>query len=203
MHKRSLSILEAFITFAVAGCWFFALVVFLLPKLQCIPRINSAVTWFITGYLVFIPLLLYAIVRVVNEGNRGFSDILSSLAFKPMTKKDWLYALIGTVVAFAGTGLVYGLSIVATRVIGIRAISPSPWFMTIEPFYGYTRLLLLVWFPMFLCNIFGEEIVWRGYIQNRMPHQYSWIVNGSSGSTMIPSLERWYKLSWRHAHHLA
>jgi len=45
-----------------------------------------------------------------------------------------------------------------------------------RPFQGIEKLLLLVWFPMFFFNIVGEEILWRGYIQNRMRGKYTWLL---------------------------
>ena len=47
--------------------------------------------------------------------------------------------------------------------------------MSFEPFTGAERLLLLVWLPMFAMNILGEELLWRGYIQNRLRGQFSWL----------------------------
>ena len=44
-----------------------------------------------------------------------------------------------------------------------------------RPYQGIEKLLLFIWFPMFFFNIVGEEILWRGYIQNRMKSKYAWI----------------------------
>jgi len=44
--------------------------------------------------------------------------------------------------------------------------------MEISPFHGKDALLLLVWLPMFFFNIAGEELLWRGYIQARLPGGY-------------------------------
>jgi membrane protease YdiL (CAAX protease family) len=52
--------------------------------------------------------------------------------------------------------------------------------MKFEPFRGNERFLLLAWLVMFFFNIFGEELLWRGYI---LPRQESslgrsaWIFN--------------------------
>ena len=176
MIKKSVSIWEAFFTFTIASGLFFVLLVTLLPYLRSHFHFNSAVPWFITGFFVFIPLLAYALIRSFLEGNTNITEVFSSLGFKSMSRNDWKYVGLGTLFVFLGTGIVFGLSALLTNLIQIRPISTTPWFMTITPFHGTEQLLLLVWLPMFLLNIFGEEILWRGFIQNRLNTKYAWIL---------------------------
>lgn len=63
---------------------------------------------------------------------------------------------------------------------GIPKIETTPSFMKFEPFQGTERFLLLVWGIMFFFNIFGEELMWRGYILPRQEIRLgknAWIFN--------------------------
>jgi membrane protease YdiL (CAAX protease family) len=73
------------------------------------------------------------------------------------------------------TGLIFFASTLLNKYFGVRLLTTTPWFMEITPFSGIEKLLLLAWLPMFFFNIFGEEMLWRGYIQNRLRGKYSWL----------------------------
>jgi membrane protease YdiL (CAAX protease family) len=62
------------------------------------------------------------------------------------------------------------------RWFGIPMLSTTPWFMEMRPFRGGEKLLLLAWLPMFFFNIAGEELLWRGYLQSRLPGPGAWML---------------------------
>jgi membrane protease YdiL (CAAX protease family) len=152
--------------------YFFLLVLLLIPWLEARFDLNPAMHWFLTGYCLFAPLLGAALLLARREGRALIGE---SLAVKPLGRRDWNYALGGTLLCFALTGLVFGASQAAVRLLGTPPIEPTPWFMAFEPFAGSERLLLLVWLPMFALNILGEELMWRGYVQARLPGRHSWL----------------------------
>jgi membrane protease YdiL (CAAX protease family) len=96
------------------------------------------------------------------------ASIRDALALRPMGRRDWGYALGGTLLCFVLTGGIMAAASAAAGLLGTRPLDPVPWFMAFEPFTGRERLLLFVWLPMFALNILGEELIWRGYIQNRL-----------------------------------
>jgi len=102
--------------------------------------------------------------------------MVKSLNIKPMNKNDWIYAIITTLLVFIFTGLVFGVSIMLHKQFGIQQLNTVPWFMEMHPFQGKEKLLLLVWLPMFVFNILGEELLWRGYIQTRLEGKFAWII---------------------------
>jgi membrane protease YdiL (CAAX protease family) len=54
--------------------------------------------------------------------------------------------------------------------------------MSFEPLTSGRYWLLAVWFPYWIINIFGEEILWRGVMLPRQEAafgKYTWIVHGS------------------------
>jgi membrane protease YdiL (CAAX protease family) len=156
--------------------WFFILLFTLLPWLRHTFAINPALYWFITGYVLFIPIFGYAVIAALREGNRGIRQVMQALNIRGLSRMEWKWSVAGLVMVFAGTGLIFGLSYLLTEVAGIRPLSTTPWFMEMEPFTGRERLLLLVWLPMFFFNIAGEEILWRGYIQTRLDGKHAWLL---------------------------
>jgi membrane protease YdiL (CAAX protease family) len=176
MGRQNLSYLRAVLTFGVATVYFFLLLSLLLPFLKLHFIVNPALYWFITGYFLFVPIFFYAVFMVRREGNKSFKDILFALNIRQYSKRDWVYSIGGLSLAFVGTGLIFGIYSLMNKYFGLRMLSTTPSFMEMHPFQGNEKLLLLVWFPMFFFNVAGEEILWRGYIQNRLQGKYSWVL---------------------------
>lgn len=174
-NEKKVTALEAALTFAAFTAYFYLLLFTLLPFLKAAIVLHPALYWFVTGYFLFVPLLMYALWRTRAEGRRGTRDILAALNVKPFTKRDWRYSLLGLLLGLILTGMIFALSMACSRHLGWRPLSTTPWFMEMRPFAGTEKLLLLlVWLPMFFFNIAGEELLWRGYIQARMRGRYAW-----------------------------
>ncbi len=176
MTKKRITPIKASLIFIIFTAYFFLLLFALLPFLKSNFSMNSAVYWFITGYFLFTPLFAYAVIMVKNEGNRGMKQIIRAFDIKPFTKKDWAYSIVGFLLVLVFTGIIFGSSFVLHRYFGMRLLATTPWFIEVQPFQGIEKLLLLIWLPMFFFNIVGEEILWRGYIQNRLESKYSWLL---------------------------
>ena len=172
-HKQiSLSPSTVILTFGIATlCFYFLLMVF-LPLLKNTFSFHPSITyWFITGSALFVPLFLYAIHMAKKEGNEGINQILLALDVKPFSDRDWIYASTGLSLLFVLDGvIVVVLSLLNTP------LSTGPWFLEIHELVGNERFLLLVWLFMLFFNICGEEFLWRGYLQKRLPGKSSWIL---------------------------
>jgi len=173
--KQQITLLKATVIFGIATAYFFLLLFTLLPFLKANFYFNPALYWFITGYFLFIPLFVYPVYVSKKEGYKKYLQILQSLNIKGFSKKDWTYAILGLISVFIFTGLIFWASTLLNKYFGVRLLTTTPWFMEIIQFSGIEKLLLLVWLPMFFFNIFGEEMLWRGYIQNRLRGKYSWL----------------------------
>ena len=169
-------VLRTVLVFTGFTAYFFLLLFTLYPLLKCHFSWNSALYWFVTGFFLFIPLFLSAIWAVRREGAQAFSELLSGLGVRRLSRKEWYYALGGLGVVFLATGAIFGVSELLHHLWGIRKLSTTPWFMEMAPFRGAEKLLLLVWLPMFFFNICGEELLWRGYLQKRLPRKGLWWV---------------------------
>jgi membrane protease YdiL (CAAX protease family) len=176
MVKKPIRPIKAVAIFLVATAYFFLLLFTLFPFLKSSFSVNPALYWFVTGYFLFIPLFAYALIVAGAEGNHGIRQILLSLNIRSFTKKEWAYSVIGLVIVFATSGLLFWVSSLMSARLGFGPLKTTPWFMEMEPFQGAERLLLLVWFPMFFFNVAGEELLWRGYIQTRLEGRYAWLL---------------------------
>jgi membrane protease YdiL (CAAX protease family) len=175
-EKKELTPLKGAAIFLFFTAYFYFLLFTLLPFLKANFKLNPALYWFITGYFLFSPLLIFAVWRAWNEGNRGLREILKALQVKAFTTLDWKYSIFGLLLVLLVTGGIFGASWLLHRVLGWNMLSTTPWFMTMRPFSGSERLLLLVWLPMFFFNIVGEELLWRGYVQSRLPGKLAWLL---------------------------
>jgi len=174
LPPREISRAGAALVFVSFTAYFYLLLFTLRPFLLAHFTLNPALYWFITGYFLFIPLFLFAARGAFAEGNRGLGAILAALHVRPLTKKDWRYALGGLVLAFALSGLIFAGALLLHRLCGVPMLSTTPWFMEMRPVRGSEKLLLLAWLPMFFFNIAGEELLWRGYLQARLRGRLAW-----------------------------
>ncbi len=174
--KKELTPVKAAAIFIIFTAYFYFLLFTLLPFLKANFTLNPALYWFITGYFLFAPLLLFAVGRAWAEGNRGFGEILKALQVKPFAARDWKFSILGLLLVLLLTGAIFGVSALLHRMLGWKMLSTTPWFMTMRPFAGTERLLLLAWLPMFFFNIVGEELLWRGYVQSRLSGQLAWLL---------------------------
>jgi membrane protease YdiL (CAAX protease family) len=174
--KNKISLLKASSIFIGFTVYFFILLYTLLPFLKANFALNSALYWFITGYFLFIPIFIFSIIATKLEGNKSLKQVIHALNLKTFTNRDWKYAIIGLLLVFVFTGLIFGASFLLNKYFGVKLLTTTPWFMEMHPFRGYEKLLLVIWLPMFVFNILGEEILWRGYIQSRLQGRFSWLL---------------------------
>jgi membrane protease YdiL (CAAX protease family) len=180
---KAISLKLSFLYFGIPSFYFWLLTRYLTPYLNTTLGMHPAMSWFITGFLIFIPLFFAAIVFAKKEGNaESFKVLLKRLRLKNLTTKDWAWAIGGLVATFVCTGLVFGISSMLSNTFGTPALKTSPGFMEFEPFKAGERWMLLVWLSMFFFNIVGEEIYWRGYIMPRQElanGKYAWFINSA------------------------
>jgi len=177
---KSIGLFHSFLLFGIPAALFFVICRVLVPILHLNYGLNPALSWFVGGLMTFVPLFIFAIFLVRKDGFRTNHEILTRFKLKKMTARDWKFTLVGLLLIFLFTGLIMGISKILYLKFGIPEIETTPSFMKFEPFKGNERWLLLVWLFMFFFNIFGEELMWRGYILPRQEMDIgakAWIFN--------------------------
>lgn len=164
---KPISTFRSLLLFGIPSILFLVICRILVPSLHQNYGLHPALSWFIGGLLVFLPLFLLAFYLVRNDGFRTNAEILNRLRIKKMSSRDWKFTLLSTLTIMVLTGAIMGISKFLHIQFGIPEIETTPTFMKFEPFQGNERFLLLVWLVMFFFNIFGEELMWRGYILPR------------------------------------
>jgi membrane protease YdiL (CAAX protease family) len=178
---KAMPLTLSFLYFGIPALYFWLLTNYLTPYLDNTAGMHPAMSWFITGFLIFIPLFSAAYAFAKKEGSaESFKALLERFRLKKFTKKDWAWAIGGLVATFIFTGFIFGISLILSKKFGIPVLRTTPSFMEFEPFKAGERWMLLVWLVMFFFNIVGEELFWRGYIMPRQElanGKYAWIIN--------------------------
>ena len=171
----------SFLYFGIPALYFWLLTRYLTPYLNNTVGLHAAMGWFITGFLIFIPLFFAAYAFTKKEGNiESFKVLSKRLRLKKFTTKDWVWATGGLMATLVFTGLILGISLILSNKFGMPALKTTPSFMEFKPLKAGERWMLLVWLVMFFFNIVGEEIYWRGYIlprQEQANGKYAWFIN--------------------------
>lgn len=116
----------------------------------------------------------------IREEFRGFKltkeTWIQRLRFRKITRRDMLWAIGGLILVGVFSGIIMkGLELT------IGKFDHSPSFMSFEPLTKGRYWLLLVWFPYWILNILGEEILWRGVMLPRQEiafGKYAWVIHG-------------------------
>jgi membrane protease YdiL (CAAX protease family) len=177
MNIKPLSFGKAAKYFVYYAFFLFLTTEFLLPFLIDL-GVPTALSWFVSGGLVFISLFFHAIIEYVRERDTfDFPAMMKRFRFLPMNAGDWMWAIGGLITVGALTA---GIMMIEESLI--PGFAPSPQFMDMGPLAPGQKWFLIIWLPFFFFNIIGEEIMWRGYLLPRMEASMgsrAWIVNGA------------------------
>ena len=128
------------------------------------------------GLLVLIPMFVGAIWLSGREiGSYRIKDLLFRMRIFKLSGSD----LIWTICTFAF--LVFTSYIIAKILMPALDIDATPFFFQNMPLDNDTFWVIYIWPLFFFFNIFGEEFLWRGYIQTRqelLNNNWTWFVHG-------------------------
>jgi len=121
------------------------------------------VIYFISvGGLVLMPMFFWALYLVKKDTRSGkFSDWLERMRIKKLSGKDWIWTVTGFILLSLASFLI------AKILMPKLGMDATPFFFKNMPFTGSNFWIMYVWPAFFFFNIFGEEFLWRGYIQPR------------------------------------
>lgn len=168
----------SFAVYLPAALLMFVLTRYLIPYLSTVSGQETVLFWFVVGGIgIFLPLIIIAVGILISEGYHiNGKTFVQRLRFRKVTKTDWLWGIGGLLAA----GFLSALILKALEVSG-GSFDHSPPFMSFEPLTPGRYWLLLVWFPYWILNIMGEELLWRGVMLPRQEVAFgrkAWIVHG-------------------------
>ncbi len=135
------------------------------------------VAYFIcVGLLVLVPMFFGAIYLTRKEiGSSKLSDIYAGMRIKKLSVSDIIWTVGGIIFLSL-------LSFIIAKIfLPLFNIDAAPFFFKNMPLNNKFFWILYVWPAFFFFNIFGEEFLWRGYIQPRqelLNKKYTWFVHG-------------------------
>jgi membrane protease YdiL (CAAX protease family) len=152
---------------------------YLIPWFSQMTNTEPVLWWFIiAGLGMFTPLILLAFYLLKREGALKQPGWWSNrLRFRCMNKGDWLWTL-------GAICIIVILSLIVSKLLEMYAgkFDHQPPFMSFELLTPGRYWLLAVWFPYWLLNIMGEEILWRGVMlprQEAVFGRWTWLLHGT------------------------
>lgn len=135
------------------------------------------ISYFISvGLIVLVPMFFGALYLTMNEiESHEWSDIFKRMRIKKLSGND----IIWTVGGFIFLSLCSFL--IAKIILPLFDIGAAPFFFKNMPLNDKYLWIIYVWPVFFFFNIFGEEFLWRGYIQpgqEFLNKKYTWLVHG-------------------------
>jgi membrane protease YdiL (CAAX protease family) len=147
-----------------------------IPWLRDAFGMSPIVGWYIGGTaLVLVPMLIYGCLMAWRElPARGLGSLRKRLRLHEMNRGDVMWAIGGLIAIATATAAILALA----RYID-PTFRPSPWFLLEPP--GWHASVFAAWVPLFVSNILGEELCWRGYLLPRQEAGFgrmAWLPNG-------------------------
>ena len=162
--------------FAVFSILLWLTVWVLIPWLRDSFGVLPIIGWYIGGpAFVLVPLLLYGCAMAWRELPMRSPGVLKErLRLNSMDHGDVIWVIGGLLAIVTASAVILALA---------RSINPnfrpSPWFLQ-HPL-GLHAWVFAAWIPLFVSNIMGEELCWRGYLLPRQEARFgraAWLPNG-------------------------
>jgi membrane protease YdiL (CAAX protease family) len=147
-----------------------------IPWLRDAFGISPIIGWYVSGTaFVLIPILIFGCLMAWRElPKRGLGSLRKRLRLNPLNRGDVIWAIGGLVAIATATAAILTLA----RCID-PSFRPAPWFLLQPP--GWHSWVFASWIPLFVTNILGEELCWRGYLLPRQEAGFgriAWLPNG-------------------------
>ncbi len=148
-----------------------------IPNLDKLKIFPIEITYFLSvGLIVLFPMFFLAIyLSRKDAASYKLKDLLNRMRIKKLSGVDWIW----TIISFIGLSLASFL--IAKIVMPKLGFDATPFFFQNMPLSNSMMWILYVWPLFFFFNIFGEEFLWRGYIQPRqelLNKKWTWLVHG-------------------------
>lgn len=148
-----------------------------IPYLNGLNILPIEATYFLSvGLIVLVPMFFGSLILTKNEiQSSELKLIFERMRIKKLSKADWFWT-IGTFLFLCITS-----GLIAKIIMPKFGIDATPFFFKNIPLQSDHMWILYVWPIFFFFNIFGEEFLWRGFIQPRqelLNKKYTWLIHG-------------------------
>lgn len=150
------------IVFGVFSLLLWVTVMSVIPWLRDVFGIAPIIGWYLSGTVfVLLPILIFGSVMAWRElPVHEPREWLKRLRLVRMNRGDMIWTIAGLVVISIASAAIVALARHADP-----GFQPSPWFLAQSP--GWHLWVFAAWIPLFVTNIIGEELCWRGYVLPR------------------------------------
>jgi membrane protease YdiL (CAAX protease family) len=148
-----------------------------IPYLDSKKNLPIEVTYFLSvGLLVLAPMFFLAIYLSGKDcGSYKVKDLFFRMRIKKLSGLDVVWT-VGTFLFLVLTSY-----IIAKVIMPKIGMDSTPFFFQNMPLSNENMWILYIWPLFFFFNIFGEEFLWRGYIQPRqelLNKNWTWLFQG-------------------------
>lgn len=148
-----------------------------IPYLEENTQMPIEIIYFISvGVIVLLPMFIWAIYLTGREiGSYKLQNLLDRMRIKKLSKKDWIWTIATFIIVCLASFLI------AKIIMPKLGFDATPFFFKNMPLDKAHFWILYVWPIFFFFNVFGEELLWRGYIQPRqelLNKNWTWLIHG-------------------------
>ncbi len=148
----------------------------LIPWLRDSYGIPPIFGWYLGGTVVVLaPILMFGCAMAWRELPKPtLSEWRRRLRLFPINRGDAVWTIIGLVVIVIASAAI----LTVARHLD-PSFQPTPSFLAQNP--GWNSWVFAAWIPLFVTNILGEELCWRGYVLPRQEAAWgpaAWLGNG-------------------------
>jgi membrane protease YdiL (CAAX protease family) len=172
-----MGILESTVIFGSFSILLWAAIDHGIPWIRHKWNLPLMMSWFISGSIIaLIPMILFAVSMGWRESSpSNLQTLKARLRINRPNTADALWVFAGLLLVVFFTALVFRIT---------RYFQPD--FLPVPPFMEVPHSglfwIFLAWIPLFICNIIGEELCWRGYVLPRQEAafgRFAWLINGT------------------------
>jgi membrane protease YdiL (CAAX protease family) len=147
-----------------------------IPWLRDSFGISPILGWYVSGTVVVLaPILTFGSAMAWRElPAPTLSEWRRRLRLVPLNRGDAVWTIVGLLVIVIASAALLALA----RHLD-PSFQPSPSFLAQNP--GWNAWVFAAWIPLFVTNILGEELCWRGYVLPRQEAAWgprAWLGNG-------------------------
>lgn len=161
---------------------------FTLSLLKLIPLLRQkelgkpSPYFIVAGLVLSLLLLLTIVIFLSSKSKKNFNSYLLFFRIKPLDKKDVVAIFTGLTIIIITNGLLFGIEKLLNQIGYCVSFYKMPNFTGFNYIQKGNFNILYVYFPYLFFNIFGEEILWRGYLlplQEKYYPKIAWLINSA------------------------